>query len=57
MNEGKHWVGDMGKVFLAKLLALAVELMGASREEEHAEDEFFELRGIHLSAQDVGGFE
>ena len=47
----------MGKVFLAQLLALAVELVGEALEEEHAEDEFLELRGIHLAAQNIGGLE
>ena len=46
---------QMGKVFLAQLLALAVELIGQALEEQHAEDEFLELRGIHLAAQNVGG--
>jgi hypothetical protein len=48
---------QMGEVFPAQLLALAVELVGQALEEEHAEDEFLELRGVHLAAQDVGGLE
>jgi hypothetical protein len=38
-------------------LALEVELVGQALQEQHAEDEFLELRGIHLAAQDVGGLE
>ena len=47
----------MGEVLLAELLALAVELVGEALEEQHAEDEFLELGGVHLAAQDVGGLE
>ena len=47
---------QMGEIFLAQLLALAVELIGEALEEEHAEDEFLELRGIHLAAKNIGGF-
>ena len=45
------------KSFLRSGLALAVELVGKALEEEQAEDEFLELRGIHLATQNVGGFE
>ena len=47
----------MCEIFLAELLALAVKLVGEALEEEHAEDEFLELRGVHLAPQDIGGFE
>ena len=47
----------MGEVLLAKMLALAVEFIGEALEEQHAEDEFLELGGVHLAAQDVGGLE
>ena len=50
-------VFQVGEVLLAELLALAVELVGEALEEEQAEDEFLELRGVHLAAEDVGGFE
>ena len=52
-------LGLAGKVcvILPDGLALAVELVGEALQEEHAEDEFLELGGIHLSAQDVGGLE
>jgi len=40
-----------------QLLALAVKLVGESLQKEHAEDEFLELRGVHLAAQYVRGFE
>ena len=39
------------------MLALAVEFVGQALQEEHAEDEFLELGGVHLAAQDVGGLE
>ena len=45
---------EMREIFSAELLAFPVELIGQALDEEHAEDEFFELRGIHLPAQDVG---
>ena len=43
--------------FLPDAGALQLELVGKALEEEHPEDKFLELRGIHLAAQDVGGFE
>jgi alpha-methylacyl-CoA racemase len=47
-----------GGTFLAiGVLAALVEHIGAALEEQHAEDVFLELRGIHLAAQYVGGFE
>src|SRR5690606_35196069 len=39
------------------LLATLLEHVGAALEEQHPEDIFLELGGIHLAAQDVGGFE
>ncbi len=36
---------------------LAVELVRQALDEQHAEDEFLELAGVHLAAQDVGGLE
>ena len=48
---------EVGKVLLAELLALAVELVGEPLQEQHSEDEFLELGGVHLAAQDVGGLE
>ena len=42
---------------LAELLASAVELIGEPLQEQHAEDEFLKLRGVHLAAQDVGGLQ
>ncbi len=38
-------------------VSLAVELVEEPFQEEHPEDELFELRGIHLAAQDVCGLE
>jgi hypothetical protein len=34
-----------------------LEHVGAAFQEQHPEDVFLELGGIHLAAQDVGGFE
>ena len=48
-------IGDVGKVFLEKLLALAVKLVGQTFDEEQTEDEFLELGSVHLATQDVGG--
>lgn len=42
---------------VAQHRALKVELIGQALDEQHAENEFFELAGVHLAAQDVGGFE
>ena len=42
---------------IAKLLAFAVELVGEPLQEQHAEDELLELRGVHLAAQDICGLE
>jgi predicted naringenin-chalcone synthase len=50
-------VGDVGEVFLAELLALAVEFVREALQKKQAEDEFLELRGVHLATQNVGGFE
>ena len=50
-------VFEMGEVLLAQLLALAVELVGQALQKEHPEDEFLELRSVHLAAQDIRGFE
>ena len=38
------------------LLAALVEYVRAPLEEQHAEDVFLELGGIHLAAQNIGGF-
>jgi hypothetical protein len=46
----------VGKIFLAELFALAVELIRQTFEEQHSEDEFFELRGIHLTPKNIRGF-
>ena len=50
-------VFQMGEILLAQLLALAVELVREALQKQHPEDEFFEFRGIHLTTQDVCGFE
>ena len=47
----------MRKVPLAELFPFPVELVGQAFQEQHPEDELLELRGVHLTAQDVGGFE
>ena len=47
----------MGEIFLSQLLALAIKLVGKTLDEKHPEDEFPELRSVHLAAQDVGGLE
>jgi len=47
----------MGKVLLAKIFPLTVKLVGKALQEEQAENEFLELRGIHLAAQNIGGLE
>lgn len=39
------------------LLAPLLEHVGAALEEQHAEDVYLELGGVHLAAQDVGGLE
>ena len=46
-----------GHLLRDDLLAALVEHVGAALEEQHAEDVFLELRGVHLAAQDVGGLE
>jgi len=43
--------------FFADLLLLTVELVRQPFEEQHPEDEFLELRGIHIPAQDVARLE
>src|SRR5262245_2495043 len=50
-------VRDVGEISLAEKLTLAVEFVREALQKEHAEDEFLELRGIHLATQDVGGLE
>gem|GEM_PF-7066045 len=50
-------VFQVGEVSVAQLFSLAVEFIAEALEEEHSEDEFLELRGIHLAPQDVGGLE
>jgi hypothetical protein len=47
----------VSEVLFSQLLALPVEFIRQALEEEHAEDEFLELGGIHLAAQDVRGLE
>ena len=42
---------------LVELLAFTVELVGKPLQEQHAEDELLEFRGVHLAAQDVGGLQ
>ena len=39
------------------LLPAGLELVGGLLQEEHPEDVFLELRGIHLAAKNVGGLE
>jgi hypothetical protein len=46
-----------GEVGANYLLAALVEDVGAAFQEEHAEDVFLELGGVHLAAEDVGGGE
>src|SRR5690606_30266105 len=46
-----------GQLELDDFLASLLEHVGAAFEEEHSEDVLLEFGGIHLSAQDVGGFE
>jgi len=50
-------VFQVGEIITSELFALAVELVGEALEEEQAENEFLELRGVHLAPKDVGGFE
>ncbi len=54
-------IGQQLRVQVGEVLpdggAFQLELIGQALEEEHAEDEFLELRGIHLAAQDVGRLE
>ena len=45
------------KVFIAELLAFAVELVGEPLQKQHAEDELLELRGVHLATQDIGSLQ
>ena len=47
----------MGKVFFRRLLPLAVEFVRKALEKEHPENEFLELRGVHLAAQNIGRLE
>jgi hypothetical protein len=46
-----------GKLGADDFLAPLVEHIGAALEEQHPEDVFLELRGVHFAAQDVGGLE
>ena len=48
---------SLRKLVVDDLLPALRELVGAALEEQHAEDVFLELGGVHLAAQDVGGFE
>jgi len=43
----------MSEVLLAELLALAVEFIREALQEQHAKDEFLELRGVHLAAENI----
>jgi hypothetical protein len=43
----------MREVLAAQRLAFSVEFIRQALDEQHAEDEFLELGGIHLAAQDV----
>ncbi|MNR44603.1 hypothetical protein D3C85_1633700 [compost metagenome] len=38
-------------------LITLIEHVGTALKEQHPENVFLELRGVHFSAQDVGGFE
>jgi hypothetical protein len=42
---------------LEDLLAALIENIGAAFEEEHSEDVFLELGGVHLATENVSGFE
>lgn len=44
-------------VLLDQLLVAGLEHVGAPLEEQHPEDVFLELRGIHLASEDVGRLE
>ena len=50
-------VSEVCEGSLAELLAFAVELIRQPLQEQHAEYEFLELRGIHLAAQDIGSLQ
>lgn len=52
---GRSLAGD--NLLRDDLFAALVEHIGTALEEQHAEDVFLELRGVHLAAQDVGGLE
>ena len=46
-----------GEVLLNNPVVFFFKDIRAAFEEEHAEDIFLELRGVHLAAQDIGGRE
>ena len=46
-----------GFIFSPKRLAILLELVIQPLQEEHAEDEFLELRGVHVAPEDVAGRE
>ena len=48
---------EMSVIVVLQMLALAVEFVLQALQEQHAEDEFLELGGIHLTAEDVSGLE
>ena len=59
-------LGDLSRSFLARaslylffddLLFTFFEHIRTTFQEQHPEDVFLEFRGIHLAAQNVGGFE
>lgn len=53
---GQQLGAQMGKI-LFDGSPLEFELIGEAFEKQHSEDEFLELRGIHLPAKDVGRLE
>jgi hypothetical protein len=50
------WVSPAA-ISSATIFSALLEHVGAALQEQHPEDVFLELGGIHLAAQDVGGLE
>ena len=57
LGDEVRLVFEVCEGLLAELFAFAVELIGEPLQEQHAENEFLKLRGVHLAAQDVGGLQ
>jgi hypothetical protein len=43
------------EILFPELISLTVKLIGEPLQEQHPEDEFLELGGVHLAAEDIRG--